>query len=342
MPVVLVGIDEAGYGPTLGPLCVAMTVFASPPAPDDRVPDLWTLLERGVCREPGRGGACDRRGRIPVADSKKLKLSNAAKTVSPLVHLERGVLAFRMLLEGAGAAGVTDQSLMESLGASPPSHPCYQDDPRPLPEALTAGELAIHAALLRSCAETRGVGLLAMRCDLVWEHAFNDTVIRTGNKADTALDAVARHLRFVWDRWSSPGAFAEPTRLAIACDRLGGRAQYADALHAMLPGVKVDVVEESERRSAYVVHAGPRRAGIAFLVEAEDQHLPVALASMTAKYTRELAMRRFNRYWSQRCRDDQGREIKPTAGYSTDARRWLDEIGSVMSPDDRRQLVRIA
>ena len=34
--------------------------------------------------------------------------------------------------------------------------------------------------------------------------------------------------------------------------------------------------------------------------------------------------------------------LLPTAGYRNDAHRWLEEIGEVMTPDDRRQLVRLA
>jgi hypothetical protein len=59
---------------------------------------------------------------------------------------------------------------------------------------------------------------------------------------------------------------------------------------------------------------------VIFEVEAEARHFPVALASMTAKLVRELAMMRFNRYWSGRMA-----ELKPTAGYRNDAHRWLDD-----------------
>jgi hypothetical protein len=38
-----------------------------------------------------------------------------------------------------------------------------------------------------------------------------------------------------------------------------------------------------------------------------------------------------------------GRDIAPTAGYATDARRWLDEIGDdVLGRADRNTLVRMA
>jgi hypothetical protein len=54
---------------------------------------------------------------------------------------------------------------------------------------------------------------------------------------------------------------------------------------------------------------------------AGERALPTALASMFSKYLRELAMRAFNEFW-------QGRvdQLRPTAGYPTDARRFKQAI----------------
>ena len=85
-----------------------------------------------------------------------------------------------------------------------------------------------------------------------------------------------------------------------------------------------------------------KSGAFSFLVEGESAHMPVALASMVAKFIRELAMLRFNQHWGRVRMAALGQEIKPTAGYRNDAHRWLEEIGEVMTPDDRRQLVRLA
>jgi ribonuclease HII len=69
----------------------------------------------------------------------------------------------------------------------------------------------------------------------------------------------------------------------------------------------------------------------------------VALASMIAKLGRELLMRRFNAYWGERFNELNGRAIHPTAGYATDARRWLEEVGDdVLGRVDREALIRTA
>jgi hypothetical protein len=114
-------------------------------------------------------------------------------------------------------------------------------------------------------------------------------------------------------------------------------------LERELTGSKVEVIEESPTRSRYVVTAPGRRMGVAFITESEVAHLPVALASMAAKFVRELAMMRFNDHWNGLFREVHGRDIAPTAGYATDARRWLDEIGDdVLGRADRNTLVRMA
>ena len=60
-----------------------------------------------------------------------------------------------------------------------------------------------------------------------------------------------------------------------------------------------------------------------FLAKGETRQLPIALASMTSKYVRELFMDVFNRYFQLHC---QG--ITPTAGYYTDGKRFLADLKS--------------
>lgn len=340
MDLIIAGIDEAGYGPLLGPMCVGLSVFRCPCPDAGGSPDLWNLLSDGVCREPGRGGATDRRGRIAIADSKQLKLSNGAKTVDPLVHLERGVLAsVRALPDGQLPA--TDDALFATLGVHLDWHPCYQTPTRRLPLGSDAGQLAIASAQLAQALCRAGVSLLDLRCEVLSEPEFNQVIKGSGNKAHTTLDTLSRHVDHLWKHWSDPAK--TNAKLGIVCDRLGGRAEYGDILEAMVPGSRAEILEEGDTRSRYVLHgAGGRRAGVSFLVEAENAHLPVALASMTAKLVRELAMRRFNDYWSRRALDLAGLVLKPTAGYSQDGRRWLQDAAQVLEPKDRETLVRLA
>lgn len=334
MPLVVVGIDEAGLGPLLGPLCVGLSAFRVEEWDEGCArPDMWKLLKSGVCRE-----ANDCKGRVAVADSKALKLANSSATKHPLTHLERGVLAFASRL--AGAALESDEVLYGLLGARWEEQPWYREHaPVRLPLTGSAALHAIAANLVNSAMECAGVSLLAMRCRVVGEREFNAIVQRTGNKADVSVAALADHL-------AAALALAREhpdASIRVVCDKLGGRDAYAPVLEQLLPGWECRIVEQGAERSRYdlvppraeLLPCGALR--VCFQPEAEDAHLPVALASMIAKLVRELAMHRFNTFWRAKMP-----ELKPTAGYRLDARRWLNEAEGVLSREDRELMIRRA
>jgi hypothetical protein len=326
MPLLIAGIDEAGYGPRLGPLCVGLSVYrvdawsAGEPAPD-----LWARLDRAVTREPR-----DPEGRVAIADSKRLKLSNVAP--NPVKHLERGVLA---MLHTLGQRPSDDTGLLAAMHADWPPEPWYAGPAKPLPGTSTLALIAIAGNVLSGAMEAAGIALRGLRTIAMGEGRFNELVRDEGSKARATAECVGTHLRAVVEL-----ARAEPAcEVRVVCDRLGGRTRYADVLAEYVPGAKVRVLEERDERSRYAlaVPGLEREPIVQFQVEGEASHLPVALASMAAKLTRELAMRRFNEYWSA-----QMPELKPTAGYALDAGRWLDDARSLLTAELRGRLIRRA
>lgn len=313
--MIYAGIDEAGYGPLLGPLCVGTSAFrlraaapsTAPPAPSD----LWKLLSTGVCRKPK-----DARRRVAVADSKKLK--SAGK--QPLVHLERGVLAFL-----GGEIPALDAALFARLGVSASGSRAtpWHADALPLPVAISAGEAAIARNLVTAALARAEASLAELRVTALDPPAFNALYEALGNKASINLSLVYQSLRAIDLARGDDDAF-------IAVDRQGGRADYRDGLEQHLAdGRPVRIVEETDERSTYAIGGGGAGAGgtlvVSFEVEAEERHLPVALASMAAKYTRELSMRRLNAFFAQRLSD-----LAPTAGYVEDGRRFLREVMPIL------------
>lgn len=330
MALVVAGIDEAGYGPRLGPLCVGLAAFRVPGwTPGDPPPCLWRLLRAGVARSPR-----DARGRVPVADSKRLKLPNASPSGRrhPLRHLEPGVLAFLRCL---GVTPACDAELFAHLGVRLDDCPWYGGEPIPLPVARSPAEIGVAASRLGRALEQAGVELVRLRCLTVGEAEINRIIRTHHTKAQATLAALGAHLR---DLWSHPTPGNAPLR--IVADQLGGRTAYGDVLARYLPTVTVVPLRQREERSAWrlVGTRGSKTADVVvhFMPEAEQAHLPVALASMVAKFVRELAMARFNRYWCAR-----RPELKPTAGYGTDAARWLREAAAILSPSERAAIVRI-
>ena len=331
-----VGIDEAGYGPTLGPLTTAMAAFhVDMWKPGERPPNLWSAMRKAVCRSAAEA----RQGRIAINDSKQLKLpNNVGGKRHPLTHLERGVLSFLAAGEPGHAAPADDRALLERLGTAHAHLPWYVGEPVGLPLSTTADHVRLLASQLDAARRRAGVSLVAARAKLLPEDLFNQRLESMHSKARVSFSLVEELLRGLFRLEVVP-----PAAVRIVIDRQGGRTAYAEALARALPKAGVRVLAESARASSYEItppRSSPWSASsirVLFTVDAEQDHLPVALASMTAKLTRELAMMRFNRYFAGRVS-----ELKPTAGYALDARRWLEDAGGVLTAEERRLLVRRA
>ena len=320
MALMYAGVDEAGYGPMLGPLCVAASILAVENwLPGEKAPDLWATLDQAVGKSKR-----DAKAKIPVGDSKNLKLANSTKTKHPLIHLERAVLAF--LATRDGEYPTTDIELFERLGAKLEDQPWYAGEPIELPLGTPSGMLNIDASHLRTVMNKNQVELIDLQVRIIDVHEFNEIYQTTRSKASATELGLLGHLKDVQARRSN---FSH-TR--IICDRQSGRTRY----HRMLSQVFADLVthEEAPRASRYGV---ADELGIVLTPKADDAYFPVALASMAAKLVRELAMMRFNRYWATR-----SPELKPTAGYVQDARRWLGDMQDVVSADERKAMVRLA
>ncbi len=110
----------------------------------------------------------------------------------------------------------------------------------------------------------------------------------------------------------------EPTGVTFdaTLDKHGGRNRYGDLLQEQFPEHLVTPLIESRPESRY--RWGPHSFCFRSKGEAEA---PVALASMIAKLLRELSMKAFNAYWQSHLPD-----LKPTAGYPVDAKRFRREI----------------
>jgi len=322
---ILAGIDEAGYGPRLGPLVVGCAVFRAPAVTDDEPADLWDLLSPTVVRAPGKSDA----SRIPIDDSKRLKLANTSPR--PLQHLERGVLPCLSLLDRKPE---TDSQLLDALGVGCEDPPA---GPGPASTSLNADQVGILSNALSRALRAADVELLGLTCVVFDAQQFNSALRELGPKSEVSFSAVGRFLHGVWRRWGEEAPI-------VAIDRQGGRKHYGGPLARAIPQVIVTTRQESDDRSVYEVapvgayrDTRNRRMQVRFEVGGDDRHLPIALASMAAKLVRERLMMRFNAHWSERAP-----RVKPTAGYGVDARRWIEEIKPLVSEDELRTLVRRA
>ena len=278
---IVVGVDEAGYGPRLGPLVVALAAFRLP-AGAGSLRELLPLTR-------------DLHGPAPVDDSKRVYRGGKG-----LDRLERTVLAFRSLSRQAEVPDLPAGKEPWDLGEKVEGPVCGP-----------AADLDLTRDELRGALEAAGVEPLELRTLTVGVREFNRGVDRWGSKARVLFEATAKLIR----PW-----ICEPGETAVFVDRHGGRAYYSSLLAEAFPDRHQWVLEEGRRVSKYRLPHDEGETVISFEVEGDGRHLSTALASMSAKYVRELSMRAFNRHFSSA---DPG--LRPTAGYVQDARRWLEE-----------------
>ena len=315
--LIYAGIDEAGYGPLLGPLCIAATVWeVDSTAASTDAPDLWALLRAAVCKRP-----TDRKSRVAIADSKKLKPPKEEDGAldQQLRHFERSVLA---CLQAASPtlSLATDSDLLAHLGAAPPAGTPWYEGSSPIPCCHDAAAVRIAANMLTQAMSAKSVRLNACRCIAIDAAELNSAHQQVGNKA-----AISGHA--VWTLICSIVAThgSRVSHIRLALDRQGGRIRYMSDIRNNLPDWSIQVLQEDESGSRYLLRAtlngAPRTISLTFESRSEERHLPIALASMVAKYTRELWMARMNSFFGARIPG-----LVPTAGYVKDGRRFVSEI----------------
>ena len=308
---VIAGIDEAGLGPLLGPLAIGWSVLRLP----EPGADPWVLLRGRVHKNPTRTA------KLVVADSKRVFHRND----KGLRRLEATVLTFLSLLDENGRPPRDPAAFL--FGPLRPdeeqvrAHPWYATLPR-LPRALAPESVELSAATLRRRMNERNLSLVDAGTRVVPAGELNDSFEQTRNKGATVWSHCCEVLRHLWERHGE----AAPD---VTVDILGGRIRYASLLREGFPDATVRVLFEGPEHSAYVLDERdetaddrwfPRRMRLDFRAKGEDASFAVALASCIAKYARELAMSGFNAYFGER-----QASLIPTAGYTTDGRRWLDD-----------------
>ena len=299
----IIGIDEAGYGPNLGPL-VMTSVACRVPEPLLGA-DLWRVLRRAVRRNAG-----DDDGRLLIADSKVVY--SPARGLAPL---ETGVLA--ALRPGPNGAPVPLSQFLDRVAPASPADLAserWYSGQSLLPVAAGADGCHAAAERLEKVCRKHDVAWAVVRSVVICPARFNALLDRWGSKG-----AVLGHGLAELIRCNREAAGGEPLHFFV--DKHGGRNTYAPMLQESFPDGMVVAKEECAARSAYTVLGEGQEVRLTFEPRADAGHFCVALASMVSKYLREVLMREFNGFWRQ-----QVPGLKPTAGYPGDAARFFEAI----------------
>ncbi len=302
-----IGVDEAGYGPNLGPLVVAASLWSAPA----------DFTEQQFSDAFGRSFAtraytahCEH---VPLGDSKKLY-----STKTGLATLEAGLLAMFATLEkpnselGELIQRVASSELIAELQALA-WYASYAH--RAVPAALSnESEVQRLSEIASQQLTGHGIKLIDLRAAIICEPRFNQAVAKSGSKGEllsrATLDLVVQLLE------SCPAA------TEVFCDRQGGRKNYLPNLLAAMPDEWFIETAVSNARSSYRSQGTPA-VDVHFSVGG-DSFPATAMASMLAKYVRERLMEVLNDYWREQVVD-----LKPTAGYPVDAHRFRKSIEPV-------------
>jgi hypothetical protein len=325
-PIVRVGFDEAGLGPTLGPLCVAglaTRVDGDPGTDWGARADLHRLLV-SVVGPPG-----SRDGRLEVGDSKQIH-TGARK----LERIERTALATIGWVYGRVPANVAELLTLVTVDAFEQQEdrraPWWAMLDESLPISSSRDAIELEAAKLAAAAKRAGVTPLWYAADLVDAARVNrelalESTREGGSKNTWATHAVLRLARLAVDRLHA----SEAPALAIWCDKAGGRQAYRDPLlRAFVELGEFEQLLEQRDCSHYRMRLDGRRVELGFVMGGDSVDPRISWGSILAKYLRELVLRAFNRYFAERIP-----ELRSTAGYPEDAARFIQNVEAALGPD---------
>jgi ribonuclease HII len=265
--VLVIGVDENGLGPVLGPLVTTGISI--------QVARYQAGRLSGLGRELGvdDSKATAAFGRMAVAEGLALAVIEAAHG-----HLPSDVEAFLSLLL------LDTPELLRTRCPSASLPQCWS-----IPIALPCfgGDVDEGRRTLRALAR-RGVRVLRAKSAVACTRFLNDRLNAGQSRVEVDLELMER---LVLDARANADE-----ELYAVCGMVGGIRNYTEKMRHF-PRDAVRVRRALAGTLAYDVSGVGQ---VRFEIDADQNHLPVALASMIGKYLRELWMLRHNRFYQAR------------------------------------------
>lgn len=297
-----VGIDEAGYGPTLGPLVMALTATGWPDGVEP-LGDGWASLSQYI-QPLGTGRSRTKDSRLIVGDSKKIKVLSGG-------HQRLGS-PWRTLFHKDLPAELSAGDFLEKvdcLGRDElKAEPWWRSDH---PVLLDVSDGTADTACISVNAPVFRAMILAVAVD-----KFNVICRKSGSKgAVTGYGWISLLSRFL-------NTVADGDIVEVLADKQGGRDRYGSMLMEATSGIGWVIPErECASESNYRCTGLPYVLRLQVTPRAEASCPNVAMASMIAKHMRDTAMEVFNSFWVAIVPG-----LQPTAGYPGDAIRYIESI----------------
>jgi ribonuclease HII len=262
-----IGVDENGLGPRLGPLVVTAVIA--------RV----TETGHAVATRRPKGALAKRLG-----DSKAM-----------IAHgdVALGEAWARAVGRRIGAEGSSPDDLIHAIALDSkaelrrlcPSHveaQCWSADG----EAFEAEDkLVAKVSTDLDKLAAQGVDVVGLRTTVLCTRRINDARTEGRSRFDVDLHAMERIVIDARARHTG--------ELEAVCGKVGGYARYSSAF-GPLAGHLHAIIEEGAKKSAY---SFPGLGTIAFVRDADQSHMLVAMASMVGKWVREVMMARIVRHY---------------------------------------------
>ena len=225
----VIGMDEAGYGPNLGPLVIGATCWEVPGDPRDF--DFWAALDSCVSQS-----AAQYPDKLQIADSKDVYSPDRGLEV-----LETAVLSM------LASAGVTANDWESLRGVLDPESVVdrsvevwYETFNPSLPISAESDRISQQCEALMQAYEQHGMRLVGIQCSIIEPRRFNDLLREHSSKGVVLSTESLKLLRRFWD------PDAQVPTLAIS-DKHGGRNRYDLLLSDVLDGQMVFRVEEGRK-----------------------------------------------------------------------------------------------
>ncbi|MDJ0763690.1 MAG: hypothetical protein QNJ97_11965 [Myxococcota bacterium] len=295
----VIGIDENGLGPVLGPLIVTATAFDV----DQYDPKaFWDHATAVIAADDSK--KIFKKGHLALAEQATLSWLSAFD-MTPHTHAD----AVRLIC-------MEPPIPMPCPPGERPGH-CHPSD-QALP-AFQKTSSNIASANVRPFLLEAGIRPVAVKAVSACPGAFN------------LATAPAKMNKFKLDfqlMTALAAALAKDTSedVTVLCGKVGSTRRY----RPWFSDFEFDpwwVETEMPEVSTYRVRQIGR---VSFVRDGDASHLPIAMASMVGKYLRELAMRDLNRRLaSSTVRFASGYRDPVTAGFIADTRETRDKIGLI-------------
>jgi ribonuclease HII len=263
--VIVIGADENGLGPILGPLVTTAVAL------EVDMYDRAKLLRAG--RKIGVDDSKSTAGFGKMANAESLALAVATAALAGRTPADADELL--------AAIGLEEHAVLQRSCPASTRPQCWAEA---VPLPCFGGELQSGQAMLAGLLK-RGVRLLRVRSALACTRRLNDALAEGITRVDLDLHMMER---LVLDAREALGADVE-----AVCGMVGGIRDYPTRMRH-LAAHEITILPGARGELAYEFRGVGR---VAFEIDADARHLHVALASMVGKYVRELWMERQNRFY---------------------------------------------